>query len=134
MLQRTLSGKIRDYALYCLIGLVFVGLILLHAAYVPEKYYFGTKWVLLAAATCLTFAYPIRWFRRCWNSWRFWIALSCLLTIHLIAYIVILGRLRQFPLLAVALITGIEWKCIIAIIERVGKRRQDKRLKWSDTL
>jgi hypothetical protein len=56
------------------------------------QYWFDAGWVGFLVFTALLFWVTVRRSRRRWNHWTFWPVSGALLTIHCLAFVVILGK------------------------------------------
>lgn len=112
----TLGKRIRDIALETLIAIL---LVTSFAVYVikthdPNK---TRNWTPLIQVgnTALVFGFLIQWFRHCWKRSKFWSVLCVLLVGHIALYILLLGRIQQFPLIYYALLDAFE----LGVFERI---------------
>ena len=119
MKKTSRSRRVFELLTYCVIGIAFATGAILYGVYTAEKGIspkLPIRWVGLFAATLLTFGYPIRWYRKHWRCGQFWAALLGLLTLHLLTYTLVLLRVDEWPLIAFAIITPVEWLFIYPIL------------------
>src|SRR5580704_12493851 len=84
--HKTKTGRVRDFLLYCLIGLLVAGIAVLIGFYQAKAVLPATsslKWVGFSGMTAFAFGYVIRYSRRFWRQSRFWWVLALLLALHL---------------------------------------------------
>jgi hypothetical protein len=107
------------------VGLILVLGVVLYAEYGPSKWMPPLRWWGFAAATALTFGYPLRWYRHLARHAQFWIAFLAMLVVHSAAYVLLLLRATEWPLILFALITPAEWFVICPILDRFGAPDKD---------
>lgn len=89
MNKRTNSNRVRDFALYLVIGIALLALIFAVA-------YFGVngdlfiEWFSLAAFTLLLFGYFIADSRSLWKRSKFWVISSLCLLLHLVGFLALM--------------------------------------------
>jgi hypothetical protein len=105
----TIVQRVLRFLGYLAIGLVIAILIGIIAWYFPSwtSRMWSGGWVWLAMFTPLIFWYPARQHRYLWGRLSFWITLSGLVALHLLAFTLLL---RNYPVQPF-------WFAIIAIVE-----------------
>ncbi len=121
--MRASNKQIRDQLLYLVIALGFVAATVAYALYVPPQSRPDVRWIGLTGATVVTFGYPLRWYRRSLAQLKFWVLFCTFLGIHLLAYVLVLSSVGQWPLILFALITPAEWLVICPVLQRAGGAR-----------
>lgn len=91
-----LNNRLRDFIWYVIIGVGFVGGVLLWVVYVSPHYTIDEKWPTLAYFTACLFGLVIRGYWRVRKPLRFWIALALLLCLHSLGYILLLRQIDRF--------------------------------------
>ena len=115
--------KVLRFLRYVAIGLAIAALIGVAAVYIPdsvEKKMSG-GWMGLVFFTPIVFGYAVRQYRRLWRLPSFWLTLSGLLVIHLLAFILVL---RNYPVRPFwfAMISGVEIVLITIALDMVLPR------------
>jgi len=104
--EPTIATRLVRLALYLAIGLVIAALIGLAAIYTPESVVrkLSGGWVWLILFTPLIFGYVARQYRHLWRRPSFWLTLSGLLALHLLAFTLLFQKfhVRPFWLMLVA--------------------------------
>ena len=113
--------RVRDIAFEVVIGLAIVAAVILYAIYVPANRMPQVRWLGLAGITPVTFAYPLRWYRRYQHHALFWAAFIGLLLLHLCAYTVLLLNIERWELMWFVIINPLEWLVICPVLELAGK-------------
>jgi len=119
--QRTMSKKVKDFALYCVIGVLvaatamLIGLYKARAGLSPES---SIKWIGFAGMTMFAFGYVIRYFRRSWAQPKFWWLLTFLLVLHLGLGFLIVPKLTDVRLIHFAIATPFEYFVLSACLRR----------------
>ena len=123
--DRKAASKIKDFLIYCLIGVLvaatamLVGLYQARPGLSPES---SIKWIGFAGMTMFAFGYVIRYFRRYWAQPKFWWLLTFCLVLHLALGFLIVPKLTDVRLIHFAIATPIEYFVLIACLGRLLNR------------
>jgi peptidoglycan/LPS O-acetylase OafA/YrhL len=91
-------SRVRDFVLYIVIGLAFVG-VLIAVARSSVSHDAFIKWGGLAFMTAVLFGYFISKSGQFLREWKFWALTAILLSVHLAAFAVILTHVDEWKLL-----------------------------------
>jgi energy-converting hydrogenase Eha subunit G len=125
--DRKAASKIKDFLLYCLIGVLvaatamLVGLYQARAGLSPES---SIKWIGFAGMTMFAFGYVIRHFRRFWAQPKFWWLLAAFLVLHLALGFLIVPKLTDARLIHFAVATPFEYFALTACLNRLLNRQE----------
>ena len=87
-------NRVRDYVLYVLISLALVGTaIVVEAKFGHDAF---NRWGGLAGFTAALFGYFIGESRRYFGQRRFWLLIAALLTVHLVAFSILLMHAEEW--------------------------------------
>jgi len=92
-----LKNKLRDFAIYIAVAVGIVGIILVCAIFIPDRFSISRIWYTFSVSTgflCF-FVTKMYWNHR--TSKRIWILLAVLLFIHIAVFKTVLNRIGHFP-------------------------------------
>ena len=119
MQRRTLSGEVKDLALYALTGILIVialWIFAVHQARTGGSPNLPVKWLGFAGMTAIVFGYTIRGYRRLWRKQSFWLLLGFVFAVHSTVGVFVLLRLQTVPLVLYAALTAIEYAAVAACL------------------
>ncbi len=119
--RSALRGRVKDFLLYCAIGVSLValgGLYAVHQAKLGQTSGLPVKWLGLAIMTALVFGNAIRYSRHLWALSKFWGFLSVFLIAHLAVGVLFLSRVEKIGLIHFAILTPIEYFALTALLGR----------------
>src|SRR5437660_5820581 len=76
-------------------------------------------WISFVGFTAIVFGYPISWFRTAWRIWLFWVTLSILLLVHIIAFVFVFTRLHNWTLGYYGLLAPIDAGALVALVGKL---------------
>lgn len=105
---------------YLAIGLVIAALIAVAAVYTPRSIQkkMSGGWMGLIFYTPIVFGYAARQYRRLWHRLSFWVTLSGLLILHVLAFTLVLRNYSVWPFWF-AVIAGVEVALITIVLDMV---------------
>lgn len=112
--------RLIEFGLYLLIALavlVLAAVLGFHAVRTGGTGELPLKWIGLAAETAVLFGYVVRAMRQYWRNRRFWAGFLGFLVAHSAAYVVVLLRVEQFPLLLFVFVGYAEWLALAYMLE-----------------
>ena len=113
-------ARIRDFALYIVIGVAVVGAASwwgYYQARVGGSPYLPMKWIAFASVTGIAFGYAIKGQRPNWRKPRLWAALGVLAAAHFAIGILVIWRISTLPLIVLAPFAGGECLAIAICLE-----------------
>lgn len=123
----TAAGRVLRFLLYLAIGLVVAGLVGITTWYFPSSAsrLMDGGWVWLIIFTPIIFWYAARQYRPLWHRPLFWLTLSGLLVLHLLAFILIFRSYspRPFWLMVIA---GIEAGVLVIVLDSILPRPRNR--------
>ena len=106
---------LRDWLAYIAISVALVIVIVIYAAYGPEKSPIGTKWIAFAINTVFVFGYTLKIVRPLWKKPKLWAALTGLVLLHGIIGWLVISRVERIPLIWYVPVDMAEiWAALIA--------------------
>ena len=119
MPRQTRSGRIKDWLLYVVIGVLIVSsvwMFAMHQARTGGSPNLPLKWLGFAGMTAIVFGYAIRACRRSWGKQKFWVLLGLFFAVHSGLGALVLTRVPTVPLVLYAVLTGIEYVVLAAYL------------------
>jgi len=109
------------------LGVLFVcALFIAIAVYAGHTRELPVGWFGLAGFTPLVFWVVIKSRRKCWNLPMFWLAVTALLLLHVLAFVAVLFRYPRWPLLWFIPVSFVEAGLFVMIL---GKLFNDKHCR-----
>lgn len=110
--------RLRDIFLEVVIAVALVTGGIVYVASHPRG---SLNWgrIALTGNTVIVFGLLISWFREAWRRLVFWAALVALLLGHTAAYILVLGRIHDFPLAYYVVLNSMELALFAAILRKL---------------
>lgn len=118
--NRGKGAKLRDFLLYCAIGLALVGLIILYGNYQighRQSPGFPIKWLGLIIISALLLRFAIRAYRGFPDRGRFWRFIGIFGVAHFVAAFFVLARIQKVTLGDFALATVLEYLLLMAYLD-----------------
>ena len=101
-----------------LAGLVLASLLLWYAPVRPLPWVPSIRWWSLAGTTAVVFWVAVKQYRRHWHRPSFWLKVSGLLALHLLAYVVILIKVPEWRLLWFVPPSVIEGGVLVLLLDK----------------
>jgi hypothetical protein len=92
-------AALRDWLAYIAISVALVIVIVIYAAYAPERSPIGAKWIAFAVDTAFVFGYTLKIVRPLWKKPTLWAALTGLILLHGIIGWLVISRVERIPLI-----------------------------------
>ena len=124
MLFEVTADRIRDFAAYIVIGVVFCGTCLWFAVHDID-----VKWFSLLFETCLVFGCTIGMSRRLWRRLTFWVCLIVLIGVHFAAFGIVLRHIQQWRAPEVSVAFVIETSVALTICQTAMSRVELRKRK-----
>ena len=112
--------RVVDFVVYVLIGLAMVGAVILYAEIGPFAWMPSVRWWGLAGLTALLGLQTARTFRRSWRRRSFWLWLTGLVGVHLLAWAMVLRSAAEWGLLWFVPPTIIEAALFVLALNKLG--------------
>ena len=116
--------RLRDILIEVLIASSLVGGMVAYVSYHPNTG-LPWPWIALVGNTAIVFGSLIAWFRYAWKTPVFWLCLMVLLLGHSAAYILVLSRIHDFPLVWYVLLNSGELVVLAPIVEKSARNYSD---------
>jgi hypothetical protein len=116
---KLLRHRVLDFVLYIFIAASLLMIILYFASSMPEQQTIGVRWIGLAAGTTITFGYTLADIEDAVRNWRFYAALILMLSMHTVAFVVVLQSTQDVGLLTMWVINLLEMPLIRGVLNRV---------------
>jgi hypothetical protein len=116
---RTTSGRMKDFILYCVIGIsivTIIGLYAFHEGKLGHTSGMPVKWLGFGIMTAFVFGNTIRYSGRLWHLPKFWFLLGLFSVAHFALGLVILSRISKIGLIHFAAITPLEYFALTAYL------------------
>ena len=117
-----MNPKLRDLIIYCGVGLLVVGGIIVFAEVAPRGTEFPVKAVWLAVITLIVFGYIAKALHRLWRSFKFWMLYALLLALHVLAYSRLLAHWESHFILLTSLFAGAEVVLLCTLIDALVRQ------------
>lgn len=119
--HRIASGRMRDFIIYCAVGIFIVTLIGLYAFHEGKLGHTSglpVKWLGFGIMTAFVFGNAIRYSGHLWSRPKFWALMGLSAIGHCVLGLLVLSRISKIGLIHFAAITPIEYFALTAFIAR----------------
>lgn len=112
--------RILALLLEILLGLALAGAIIGYAVAGPFSWMPSMRWWSLAGTTALIFWAVVKQFRHHWRLLSFWLKVAALLTVHLLAYTVVLLKVPDWRLVWFVPLSVVEGGVLVLVLGKVA--------------
>jgi hypothetical protein len=103
------------------IGMTVVAIAILYATYGPFRWLPHRKWITLAMLCSAVWGLPLWWYRGSWRRPFFWVTIATLFVLYVVAYSILLARIKEFPPLLAATSCPLAWLVIFPIVRKAAR-------------
>jgi hypothetical protein len=121
---RTMRSRMKDFLLYCGIGVLVAATAILagiHQARTGVRSEATAKWLGFVIMTALVFGNAVRYFRSSWSSPKFWGLLILFSVPHFILGFVVLSNVARLGLIQFAVVTPVEYFVLDTFLRRFSR-------------
>ena len=121
--------RLLELTIEVLIALALVAVVILYAEFGPFSWVPSIRWWGLAGMTGAGAWTAITEYRQAWRQGGFWLTLTGLLSVHSLAWTLVLLRTPVWPLIWFAIPVPIEGAVFVLVMDKLGydRRRPRKR-------
>ena len=118
--MRIARSRVRELAVMVLIACAVVALVLLYADRGPVAWMPSARWWGLAGITGLMLWHSVVNYRRHWRRPLFWLHVGLFTALHLIAWVAVLTKATEWPLLWFVPAGVVETAALIFLLHKLG--------------